>query len=54
VNVAIRCPKCFGENVEPQGETWFCRHCNLSFNEAALVMPPPARPAPKRPKRPPQ
>lgn len=52
--VSIKCPHCFGENVEPQGETWLCRDCNLSFNQAAAQLPPPEKPAPPRPKRPPK
>jgi len=50
----IKCPYCFGENVEPRGDNWYCRDCDITFEAAAVQLPEPERPAPKRPKRPPK
>jgi len=51
---SIRCPKCFGENVEPRGDLWYCSDCKESFEAAGVQLPPPVRQAPPRPKRPPK
>jgi len=50
----VKCPECFGGNIEPRGENWFCHDCNLTFEVAAGQLPEPERPAPKRPRRPPK
>ena len=42
----VKCPKCFGGNVEPRGDNWFCRDCDESFEAAGAQLPEPTKPAP--------
>lgn len=50
----VQCPECFGGNIEPRGENWYCHDCDLTFEAAASALRAPKRPAPKRPRRPPK
>ena len=50
----VKCPECFGGNLEPRGENWFCRDCDKSFEAAGVQLSAPAKPAPRRPRRPPK
>ena len=43
----VKCPKCFGANVEPRGENWFCRDCDEAFEAVGVQLPEPANSAPK-------
>ena len=50
----VKCPECFGGNLEPRGENWFCRDCDKSFEAAGVQLSAPEKPAPRRPRRPPK